>query len=232
MIRPEHQFYIRPDLRKAASTKAESAIRPKQLVRISTSYCKLHINAPFRHVRFPGKISFRDFSSASKMDFKFGNSISGFLYSYLVLLLTYTEVNTFYFRIYFGLFVYCTSCELYNFTYEIRVWRYQGVNRIRKSKKDRQCNGQKKKDKQRSAKHTHKTKDRVTRTRLKPGVDSGAPEMWEVFKSTFRRQTNHYVQIIWPPKDTVEKQRTTDWVTQTPLKTTGACYDPPTPLVL
>jgi hypothetical protein len=36
MIRPEHQFYIRPDLRKAASTKAESttaesAIRPKQL---------------------------------------------------------------------------------------------------------------------------------------------------------------------------------------------------------
>ena len=40
MIRPEHQFYIRPDLRKAASTKAESttaesAIRPKQLVRIN-----------------------------------------------------------------------------------------------------------------------------------------------------------------------------------------------------
>ena len=34
MIRPEHQFYIRPDLRKAASTKAESAIRPKQLVRV------------------------------------------------------------------------------------------------------------------------------------------------------------------------------------------------------
>jgi len=63
-----------------------------------------------------------------KMDFKFGNSISGFLYSYLVLLLTYTEVNMLYFRIsnfvsrlYFGLFVYYTSCELYNFTYEIRV---------------------------------------------------------------------------------------------------------------
>jgi hypothetical protein len=42
MIRPEHQFYIRPDLRKAASTKAESttaesAIRPKQLVRISSN---------------------------------------------------------------------------------------------------------------------------------------------------------------------------------------------------
>jgi hypothetical protein len=33
MIRPEHQFYIRPDLRKAESTTAESAIRPKQLVR-------------------------------------------------------------------------------------------------------------------------------------------------------------------------------------------------------
>jgi hypothetical protein len=48
MIRPEHQFYIRPDLRKAASTKAESttaesttaesAIRPKQLVRTFSYY--------------------------------------------------------------------------------------------------------------------------------------------------------------------------------------------------
>jgi hypothetical protein len=40
MIRPEHQFYIRPDLRKAASTRAESttaefAIRLKQLVRVN-----------------------------------------------------------------------------------------------------------------------------------------------------------------------------------------------------
>jgi hypothetical protein len=38
MIRPEHPFDIRPDLRKAASTKAESTkavsvIRPNQLVR-------------------------------------------------------------------------------------------------------------------------------------------------------------------------------------------------------
>ena len=30
------------------------------------------------------------------------------------------------------------------------------------------------KDKQRSTKHTHKTKDRVTRTPLKTGVNSGA----------------------------------------------------------
>ena len=32
------------------------------------------------------------------------------------------------------------------------------------------------KDIQRSAKHTHKTKDRVTRTSIQPGVNSGAPE--------------------------------------------------------
>ena len=32
------------------------------------------------------------------------------------------------------------------------------------------------KDKQRSTKHSYKTKDRVTRTLLKPGVNSGAPE--------------------------------------------------------
>ena len=35
----------------------------------------------------------------------------------------------------------------------------KGVIRIRKSKKDRQHNGQKQKDKQRSINHTHKTKD-------------------------------------------------------------------------
>ena len=44
----------------------------------------------------------------------------------------------------------------------------KGVIRIRKSK-NRQHNGQKKKDKQRSTKHTHKTKDRVTP--LKSGVN-------------------------------------------------------------
>ena len=33
MIRPEHPFDTRPDLRKAESTTAESVIRPKQLVR-------------------------------------------------------------------------------------------------------------------------------------------------------------------------------------------------------
>jgi hypothetical protein len=32
------------------------------------------------------------------------------------------------------------------------------------------------KDKQRSAKHMHKTKGRVTRTPLKTGVNSGAPK--------------------------------------------------------
>jgi hypothetical protein len=49
------------------------------------------------------------------------------------------------------------------------------VIRIRISK-DRQHNGQKKKYKQRSTKHTNKTKDRVTRTPLKTRVDSGTPE--------------------------------------------------------
>jgi hypothetical protein len=43
------------------------------------------------------------------------------------------------------------------------------VSRIRKSKKNRQHNGKKKKDKQRSTKHTHKTKDQVTQTPLKTG---------------------------------------------------------------
>ena len=44
--------------------------------------------------------------------------------------------------------------------------------RIRKLKKDGKHNGQMKKgqkDKQRTTKHTHKAKDRVTRTQLKEG---------------------------------------------------------------
>jgi len=45
----------------------------------------------------------------------------------------------------------------------------KGVIRIRKSTKDRQHNDQKKKGKQRSKRHTHKTNDRVTRTPLKWG---------------------------------------------------------------
>jgi hypothetical protein len=45
----------------------------------------------------------------------------------------------------------------------------KGAIRICKLKKIRQHNGQKKKYKQRSTKHTHKTKDRVTRTPLKAG---------------------------------------------------------------
>jgi len=32
------------------------------------------------------------------------------------------------------------------------------------------------KDNQRSTKHTHKTKDRITRTLLKPGMNSGGAE--------------------------------------------------------
>jgi hypothetical protein len=44
------------------------------------------------------------------------------------------------------------------------------------SKKNRQHNGQQKKDKQRSTNNTHKTKDRVARTPLKTGVKSAVPE--------------------------------------------------------
>ena len=49
----------------------------------------------------------------------------------------------------------------------------KGVIRIRISKKNRQHNGQKQKDKQRSTKHTHKTKDRLTRTPLKTRGELG-----------------------------------------------------------
>jgi len=38
----------------------------------------------------------------------------------------------------------------------------KGIIIVRKSEKNRQHNGKKQKDKQRSTKHTHKIKDRVT----------------------------------------------------------------------
>jgi hypothetical protein len=51
--------------------------------------------------------------------------------------------------------------------------------RLRKSKKNRQHNGKKKKEqkyKQRTTKHTHKTKDRIIRIQLKTGDEFRAPE--------------------------------------------------------
>ena len=68
-----------------------------------------------------------------------------------------------------------------NTAYQTRLIQEQfkdtkGVIRIRKPK-DRQHNGQRKKDKQRSTKHTHKTIDRVTPNPTKNlGVNSCAPE--------------------------------------------------------
>ena len=67
----------------------------------------------------------------------------------------------------------CLSFCTFSFGYCVVCSSIYG---IRKSKKDRQHNGQINKDKQRSTKHTHINKDRVTRTPLKPGVNSGAPE--------------------------------------------------------
>ena len=51
------------------------------------------------------------------------------------------------------------------------------VIRISISKKNRKHNNQNTKYKQRSTKHTHKTKDRVTRIPIKTEVNSGAPEV-------------------------------------------------------
>ena len=50
----------------------------------------------------------------------------------------------------------------------------KGVVGIRKSKMDRQHNGQAKKDNLQSI--THTTKDLVTQTPLKPRVNTGAPK--------------------------------------------------------
>ena len=55
MIRPEHPFDIRPDLRKAETTKAETTtaetvIRPKQLVRSYTRVSEISLSCTFSGV--------------------------------------------------------------------------------------------------------------------------------------------------------------------------------------
>ena len=76
-----------------------------------------------------------------------------------------------------------------------RVWDTKGVVRIRKSKKYRQPNGQKKWYKRTNndlQNTTHKTNDRVMRTQLKPRVNSYAPEWFtrNVSSMTHSVQTN------------------------------------------
>jgi hypothetical protein len=60
-----------------------------------------------------------------------------------------------------------------------RVWRYQRGNQnpyIEEEQTKQWPKEKVQKDKQQSTKHTYKTKDRVTRTPLKMGVNSGASE--------------------------------------------------------
>ena len=60
-----------------------------------------------------------------------------------------------------------------------RVWRYQSGNQnpyIEEEQTTQWSKEKVQKDKQRSTKHTYKTKDRVTLTQLKTGGESGAPE--------------------------------------------------------
>jgi hypothetical protein len=60
-----------------------------------------------------------------------------------------------------------------------RVWRHQRGNQnpyIEEEQTTQWSIEKVQKDKQWSTKHTYKTKDRVTRTPLKAGVNSGAPE--------------------------------------------------------
>jgi hypothetical protein len=101
-----------------------------------------------------------------------------------------TKASLCYFNIFFyfsrGLTQY-TTFHLYTYI------QYLMVIIIRISKKNRQHNDQKKKvrkDKQRSTKYTHKTKDRVTRNQLKTGGFTVATMTWLI--------AMEYVCHKWP----------------------------------
>ena len=70
----------------------------------------------------------------------------------------------------------------------------KGVIRIRKSKKDRQHNGQKKKEKQRPTKHTHKTNLSFTFER---------PIKFKILKYIDQSHNSIGVYLILIPKDLV-----------------------------
>jgi hypothetical protein len=53
------------------------------------------------------------------------------------------------------------------------------------------------KDKQRSTKHTHKTKDWVTRSPLKTWVNSGAPEGWAISAPLVTSVVLIWLQTRW-----------------------------------
>ena len=72
----------------------------------------------------------------------------------------------------------------------------KGVIRISILKKNRQHNGQKKKDKQRSIKHTHKSKDRVTRNPLKTGSSCSTSGTRRI-NLVIWAQTSSLSEMIW-----------------------------------
>ena len=85
---------------------------------------------------------------------------------YVVVKITYVKVK------YRNIFWYCISFFLLVFE------EFEDTKRVIRIliSKNRQHNGQKvQKDKQRSTKHTHKTKDQVTRTPLKTGCELRRP---------------------------------------------------------
>jgi mannitol-specific phosphotransferase system IIBC component len=71
-------------------------------------------------------------------------------------------------------YVFLCFCEV------VRFFTLSVFMKIRKEQTTQWSKEKVQKDKQRSTKHTHKTKDRITRTPLKPGVNSGAPEGYTV----------------------------------------------------
>jgi hypothetical protein len=77
-------------------------------------------------------------------------------------------------------------CNCLLWVYLVMVNPETRVIRIRKSKKDRQHSAQK--DKQRSTKHTHKSKYRVTRTPLKTG---GEPNNYLVIAMRILMKTRY-----------------------------------------
>jgi hypothetical protein len=93
-------------------------------------------------------------------------------------------------------------CQSYFRPYTIwRVWRYQRGNQnayIEEEQKTQWSKEKVQKDKQRSTKHTHKTKDRVTRTPLKTGDELRCS--WSVSSSVSTNGTRR-ANLVTNPVD-------------------------------
>ena len=133
---------------------------------------------------------------------------------------------------------YPLSWQIFKFTGKIVKFEdIKGLIRIRneKSKKNRQHNDRK--EKQRSTKHTHKTKNRVTRTQLKTGGERMPKnsflflaKYWNLASTSICHRHRSFLFVLWRVEniDQLYKVYKQQLYTDVPVNWCCCCFFPQT----